>query len=229
MLSTLHCHTIARDSGNAASNSSGWSVPTTYNTLIKQSSLNLVHSAANLAHWEFLTFALGSAYYTQIMGGASTIPTTDESYLMLLEQCAMPEFLNYVLIGDRTSAILTGTNTLPEHGSLIQFTLPLPSYGSLAQMQAICCEAMLCFIFERPDPLLLDRLLACEGKTRGNLTSAYWPFSLARLIYELASLDKLPDATVNLAIADKAVESLRRFIPSTSANDYPNFGRLADS
>lgn len=179
---------------------------------------NSAISAANLAHWEFLNYGMGYAYYTQLMWGGNLLPAFDESWVTALEGRVAPASLNFTLIGDRAFAVLKGTAPLGEKGTFIQLPVPLAPEETLVRMQFACCEAMLGSVFQRPDRMIFDQLIALKGKTPGILHEVYYDFHVARLVYALAAVDQLPSPTTNIAVAEKAVKDICSF-----ANLFPNF------
>ncbi|KAF7986847.1 hypothetical protein HWV62_12562 [Athelia sp. TMB] len=191
--------------------------------LASENIAELVNIAADLAHYEFLNFAIGYGYLTQLMGGANTVPPVGESWLKTLESSIPPSFLNFVVVPDMTSAFLKGLTVLPPEAPLIRPPVPLElsSENILIQVQATCCEAMLSFIFDRLDPSLLDRLILYKNKTPGNLHYLFWFFYEAKLIYGLAALGILPEPAIHLETADRAIEKMHHF--ANSAANYPIF------
>lgn len=174
---------------------------------------------------------MGYSHYTQLVGGSNTVPSVDEGLRAELEGRVTSTALNFVVVGEKTSAILRGSIPLPEQGPLIQITTSLTQNNTaLNQVQSVCCEAILCFIFDKPDPSLLERLFAYEGTTAGNIHSAYYPFTLARKIYMLASVDQLQDPSRNLLIAEKAIHSLKPFAESSKTSEnFCMFGVIEES
>lgn len=161
---------------------------------------------------------MGYAYYTQLMCGGNLLPAFDEYWVTALEGRVAITSLNFTLIGERTFAILKGTAPLREKGPFILLPVPLAPEETLVRMQFACCEAMLGSVFQRPDHVILDQLIALKGKTPGIIHHAYYNFHVARLVYALAAVDQLPSPTTNIAVAEKAVEDICSF-----ASLFPNF------
>ncbi|KAF7986721.1 hypothetical protein HWV62_20268 [Athelia sp. TMB] len=183
--------------------------------------------AANLAHWEFLNYAMGYGYYAQLMGGLNLVPAFDASWLTILEGRVAPASLNFTIIGERSLAILKGTVPLEDKSPFIRLPVPLASEETLVRVQYVTCEALHCSIFRRPDPTLLDQLIALKGKTPGIMHEAYYPFHIARLIYELAAVGLLENPTANIPVAEKARLTLGK-VPALRLIDANRLEYLQD-